>query len=184
MNREKKYYFTRHGQSQANVDEIFAGDSESPLTAKGVYDAQAEGRRLAQEGATYDLIISSPLSRAIDTAAILARSIGYLEEDIVIEKLLLERSFGDLAGKPWSSVSDETSPAIVEMGGESIEELSLRVKRGLNKIVELSKGKVSVLVVGHGTWYQMAEALIEGRDEHTFLESANLPNNTVIELRL
>lgn len=179
-----EYYFTRHGESQANVDEVFAGILDSPLTQKGREAAKVEGDRLAQTGVSYDLILCSPLSRAKETAEIIALAVGYPVADVIVEELLCERSFGKLAGQSWSSVPDEAADMIVQQGGESIADLTHRVRRALGVVQELSLGKQSVLIVGHGTWYQMAEALLDGREGNTFLESANLPNNTVVEIRL
>lgn len=178
-----EYYFTRHGESQANADEIFAGTIDSPLTEKGCDEARAEGKRLAREKQTYDLIISSPLSRAHETAAIIADAVGYAAEILTLE-LLTERSFGALAGKPWSSVENEASDLFVASGGESIIELSERVVKALDRIRELSRGKESVLIVGHGSWYQMADTLLHGKKAQSFLESTSIPNNKVVEFIL
>jgi len=176
-----KYYFTRHGESQANIDRVFAGVMDSPLTEKGRRSAEAEGRRLAEAGCTYDLIISSPLSRAVETAQIIAAETN-CKEPIIIESLLLERSFGDLAGRPWNSIIDETSDSIIKAGGESIDAMEKRVSLAIGKIQELSAGKKSVLLVGHGTWYQMAATILSGKAGETFLEADNLPNNQVVKL--
>lgn len=175
-----RYFFTRHGESQANVDRIFAGAVESPLTENGRIAAQAEAERLAIEKVRYDLIISSPLSRAFDTACIIADALGYPRDNIVIEELLRERSFGNLVGKPWSSIADESSEAVTNAGGESAEELSRRVRTSLEKVGVHARGKERVLIVGHGTWYQMAMTLIEGKDSAAFLEAEGLPNNKVV----
>lgn len=178
------YFFTRHGESQANVDQVFAGAAESPLTPKGIADAAAEGRRLASLGTRYDLIICSALSRAAKTAELIAKEVGYPIEKIVIEPLLHERSFGSLVGKPWDSVPDETSPVFIEVGGESIDELAIRVRNSFRNIENLSADKESVLIVGHGTWYQMAVALLSGKQPSAFLEIHGIPNNTVVDLPL
>ncbi len=179
-----KYYFTRHGESQANVDRIFAGAAESPLTETGRLGAQAEGERLAREGQVFDLILSSPLSRAVDTAKLIAAALEYPTENIVIEPLLHERDFGSLVGKSWDIVSDESSEMIVEAGGESVDQLAERVRLSLQNVRALADGKDSVLIVGHGTWYQMAVALLRGKEPTSFLEVHGIANNKVVELEL
>lgn len=178
-----KYYFTRHGESYANADRIFAGIVDSPLTEKGRDEARAEGKRLEREKRTFSLIISSPLSRAYETATIIAEAVRYTSEILTLE-LLTERSFGALAGKPWSSVEDEASDLFVEFGGESIAELSERVVKALDCIRELSSGQQAVLIVGHGSWYQMANTLLHGKKAQSFLESMSIPNNKIVEFRL
>lgn len=179
-----KYYFTRHGESQANVDRTFAGAADSPLTEKGRAAAKAEGERLVATGQSFDLIISSPLSRAKDTADILAESLSYPLQEIAIEPLLTERSFGRLVGKPWDSLPDETSDIFAEEGGESIEVLARRVTDSLQVVRDISQAKTSVLIVGHGTWHQMAVALLSNKKPSAFLEVHGLPNNTVVEFPL
>lgn len=177
-----QYFFTRHGQSQANVDEVFAGAAETPLTEKGQAGAASEAQRLLRLAVQYDLIISSTLSRARDTATIMANILGYPPLKIIYSELLVERDFGKLVGRPWSLIENEMSEAIVEAGGESIDALSQRVIEGVHKIIELSEGKSQVLIVGHGTWYQMAETLLQGRDRTAFVEANNLPNNMVVAI--
>ncbi len=179
-----KYYFTRHGESQANVDRIFAGAAESPLTEKGRADAQAEGERLAASGQWFDLIISSSLSRAKDTADIIASALNYSADGIVVEPLLVERSFGSLVGDSWDSVPDGDSDIFAEAGGESLLDLAERARLSLQKAQEASVGKHSVLIVGHGNWYQMAVAVLTGVQPTAFLEVHGLPNNTVVEFPL
>lgn len=179
-----RYYFTRHGESQANVDRVFAGNSESPLTEKGKADATDEAKRLAQGKVEYDLIISSPLERAKDTANIIAVELGYPTARIVTNELLAERSFGDLVGKRWDSIPDEASDLIVTAGGESVTDFASRVQRGLNVIVDLAKDKASVLIVGHGSWFQMAETIIGRANTKEYIEATSLPNNKVVEMQM
>lgn len=178
------YFFTRHGESQANVDQVFAGVMDSPLTDKGRADAAIEGQRLRADGLTFDLIISSPLTRAKETAEILARAVRYSTDAIIVDSCLVERSFGILAGKPWSTIEDETATTISDMGGESIDEFAQRVKLALAWIAQASIGKQSVLIVGHGSWYQMAESLLMGKAANDFLEAKSLPNNVVVDFPL
>ncbi|HPR09147.1 histidine phosphatase family protein [Candidatus Saccharibacteria bacterium] len=180
-----RYYFTRHGESQANVDQIFAGSSmDSPLTEVGRMAAQEEGKRLKEVGLSFDLIVWSPLSRALETAKIIAQMTQYPQDKIGVEELLLERSFGTLAGKPWSIVEDESATMISAMGGESIDDIARRVRLALVRITQIAVGKHSILIVGHGSWYQMAESLLLGKDPSSFLEANSLPNNVVVPFPL
>lgn len=178
------FYFMRHGECQANAERVFAGIMDSPLTDKGRKDARDEGERLATEGMLFDLIITSSLSRAYDTAVITAKSTGYDIDKIIVEDLLTERSFGDLAGKPWSCVENEASEMFVEAGAETISELASRVAIGFDRIRELSRGKKAVLIVGHGSWYQMADTILKNKKADRFLESENIPNNKTVKISL
>ena len=66
----------RHGESLFNAQERWVGwEDESPLTAKGVEEAQALAERLATE-ADILAIYSSPLQRAWQTAQFISKAVG------------------------------------------------------------------------------------------------------------
>lgn len=180
------FYFTRHGESQANADHIFAGWLDSPLTEKGRKEAEEEGKRLKSEGTTFDLIISSTLSRAYDTAVIIAKQIGYAEEAIIRHDLLKERNVGDIEGKP-KSILDDIPPevdAIGMSGGETRAAFAERVTTSLDFIRKTSNGHQKVLIVAHAGWYKMAIRLLEQADKETFYLLPSPQNNKVIPLPL
>ena len=62
----KHIMFMRHGQSEANARHIWQGKGSSPLTVKGQAQATSAGLRLQMR--EFDLVISSDLERAADTA--------------------------------------------------------------------------------------------------------------------
>jgi broad specificity phosphatase PhoE len=74
-------YLVRHGETQANVDVVFAGPNfNSPLTENGREQAYAEGERILQDNITIDHIFTSPADRAVQTAEIIAAVIGVDQE--------------------------------------------------------------------------------------------------------
>ncbi len=86
---------TRHGQTEHNVKKIIAGSSETPLTELGKRQAEAIAKRLAKE--RIDSILSSPLSRAVDTARYIGEATGLV---VKLDERLRERNFGAFEGKP------------------------------------------------------------------------------------
>ena len=68
-NVEFDFYFIRHGESESNVTlGIAAGANfDAPMTPRGHRQAEAAGKRLADEGVTFDKIYSSSLVRAVQT---------------------------------------------------------------------------------------------------------------------
>ncbi|HEY58534.1 MAG TPA: histidine phosphatase family protein, partial [Anaerolineae bacterium] len=68
------YFVTlvRHGESTANAEGRHQGQMDFPLTERGRAQAQALARRWLREGRRYHALIASPLSRALQTAQILA----------------------------------------------------------------------------------------------------------------
>ena len=83
----KRLYLVRHAKS--SWDDPDLSDIDRPLNKRGKKDAPIMGERLKNEHkAKPDLIISSPAKRAIRTARIIAKELGYSEEKIEIKDSL------------------------------------------------------------------------------------------------
>lgn len=93
-------YFVRHGLSELNVKGAWAGRTETPLTDEGRGQALLAGHEAKRLG--IDTIVSSPMGRAVETAQIIAEHIKIPLEAIHINKLLIERDFGQLEGQPYA----------------------------------------------------------------------------------
>ena len=76
----------RHAKS--SWDGIGLPDTERPLADRGKRDAPMMGKRLAKQQAKPDLILSSPARRALATAQIIAKELGYKAKDIVVDDRL------------------------------------------------------------------------------------------------
>lgn len=163
----KHLYFIRHGESEANVQRIFAGQMDTPLTEKGRAQAKAAGEAAKQHH--FDLIVSSPLVRAYDTAKIVAREVGYPVERIVTNDVFKEHYIGDLAGKSWDQY-DEYDPRITDM--ETQEELQARAIKGLAFLKNLPED--TVLLVGHGSFVRMLQTAIDPAHEYPEPPNAKL----------
>lgn len=142
----KRLYFVRHGQSQANVDKVFAGQADTPLTALGQKQAKEAAEQAKQ--LKIDHIVSSPLSRAHDTAKIIAETIGYPVDQIELSSLLMERNFGSFAGKSWDIDLDLDGFIDVETMDSVLERAHLAYEHLQTLPYE------TILVVGHGTFWQ------------------------------
>jgi phosphohistidine phosphatase len=76
----KRLYLIRHAKSswkESGVDDI-----DRPLNKRGKRDASFMGQRLKKYGMSPDLILSSPAKRALRTARIIAKELGYPKENI------------------------------------------------------------------------------------------------------
>lgn len=140
----------RHGQTNWNIDFRLQGITDIPLNETGIEQARVAGQVLAESGAagqTWDLILSSPLSRARDTAVMVGEAIGI--PGVSIEELLLERSFGEAEGlthEEWKAKYDDTNHV---PGGETLEQLEARAWVLLQRLLDHHEGK-RVLTVSHG----------------------------------
>lgn len=123
-----RVYFVRHGQSQANLDKVFAGQSDAKLTPLG--RTQAEEIRPVLDGIPFDKVYSSDLSRAYDTQGIALP--GYESEKL---PQLREIDVGNLVGKSISAMaaanggSTPTSKSgdYTAFGGENWQMVDVRV---------------------------------------------------------
>ncbi|WP_101758656.1 histidine phosphatase family protein [Oceanicoccus sp. KOV_DT_Chl] len=93
---EKKIVFLRHGSTKYNVEKRWMGSIDLPLNKIGKLEVEKVANKL--EKLTIDVIYSSPLIRALETANIL-RSNFPKNIDLVVLDGLAERSYGELEGK-------------------------------------------------------------------------------------
>ncbi len=92
-------YFLRHGESQANVDDVFAGQmDDSPLTTLGLQQARQAASDIGS--LRVDRIISSSLQRTRKTAGVVASIIGFDPAKVEIDDRITEYDMGVLTGKP------------------------------------------------------------------------------------
>lgn len=140
----KKLYFIRHGQSEHNVNSLYAGNVETPLTDEGRRQAKLAG----QHAKTLDIdyIITSPLTRAHDTAKIVAKEIGYPLDKIEVNSLLVERSFGVMEHQPWKP--DMNLDGIAE--AEEPETILERARLAIEHLKTIDAD--NILVVSHGSF--------------------------------
>ncbi|MEQ9305577.1 MAG: histidine phosphatase family protein [Marinoscillum sp.] len=85
----KKIYIIRHAKSSWSFD---LEDTDRPLGVRGRRDAPFVGKFLSENEPTPDLMISSPASRALYTALLIADEWGYPEDDIIINSGLYHSS--------------------------------------------------------------------------------------------
>ncbi|MBE6633247.1 MAG: histidine phosphatase family protein [Ruminococcaceae bacterium] len=147
--------FVRHGQSQSNLDRVFTGQCDTPLTPLGVEQA----RRTAEFLRSYPItrIYASDLSRAMETAKPTAELHGL---PIFPNRALREVFAGDWEGLRYDDVKQrypESHRAWWEdvgnahpNGGESVKELYKRVTEEVARLVELHRGE-TVALFSHAT---------------------------------
>lgn len=88
----------RHGESQWNLENRFTGWTDVPLTEKGVAEATAGGQLLSDEGFGFDVVHTSVLRRAIDTANLALDAMDFHWIPVTRHWRLNERHYGALQG--------------------------------------------------------------------------------------
>jgi len=84
----KRLLLCRHAKSSWKDPDLH--DIDRPLNKRGKRNAPEMGRRLADRGIRPDLVIASPARRALNTAGLLARELGFRRKKITVRKEVYE----------------------------------------------------------------------------------------------
>jgi probable phosphoglycerate mutase len=143
----------RHGQSQGNAEGRFGGHTATPLSARGLRQAEAAARALAARKIT--AIYSSDLMRAVQTAEPLARMTRL---EINRTTAFRERGVGVMEGLTFEEAAEqhpEQYAALIRrdfehviLGGESYRQLLDRASEKLDRAIEQHRGG-SICVFSH-----------------------------------
>lgn len=115
MWKKPSIYLIRHGETQSNIEDCFTGQLETPLTANGIAQAHQTAANLKKEIAVPDVIYTSPLSRAYQTALIICNDLGLdPQTKIRIIPELIERNSGALSGLSRNKVREMFGDAIIQ----------------------------------------------------------------------
>lgn len=136
----------RHGETGYEAQKKTLGWLDKALNENGRVAAGQYATFLKQQDEHFDLIISSPLTRARQTAKIIADTLGM---DFIENELIKERNFGELSGLTWEEFSQKypelaktNTPNFQENlpKGESIPEVTARVNRFIHFLSQLKVG--------------------------------------------
>ncbi|ODV59788.1 2,3-bisphosphoglycerate-dependent phosphoglycerate mutase [Ascoidea rubescens DSM 1968] len=108
----KTLILVRHGQSEWNEKNLFTGWVDVKLSPKGIEEAKNAGILLKESGLKPDILYTSRLSRAIQTANIALESADRLFLDVKRSWRLNERHYGDLQGKDKSEALNQFGPEL------------------------------------------------------------------------
>lgn len=143
----------RHGETELNTRGLLQGWRDSPLTEKGIQQAQALRDRLAVEPITH--AVTSDLGRAKQTMAILLEG----RPMVVFEtEMLRERHYGKLEGTSemvWriqrERLRREKGEELIPEEGESRADVQHRTRSFILEMEALKMGD-RLLIVGHSHW--------------------------------
>jgi len=154
----------RHGETDDNAKQIFQGQGGGNLNARGRAQAERLGARLAK---SVDLIVSSDLARAHETAEHVAKASG---ASIVLDRALREIDVGEWTGLGYDEVAarfpEEWSAwrmglDVARGGGETYAGLATRISDALQRIARDHVNE-RVLVVSHGAALRSAVCVALG----------------------
>ncbi|MBA2692901.1 MAG: histidine phosphatase family protein [Rubrobacter sp.] len=165
----------RHGLTELNRGKRIGGRVDVPLIEEGREQArEAKGNF---EGTPFDVIISSPLVRAIETAEIVT---GVRRDAIEIDEDCVERSFGEMEGMLPGDVREklphveytrigDVGYSLNPPGGETFEDLHARAEKFLSRAMGKYAGK-RVVLFAHENFLQQLHGAMRGLDPMESLE--------------
>lgn len=147
-------FLLRHGQTPMSVQKRYAGRSDTPLTEVGLQQAAAAAKRFASAG--LDLIVASPLLRAVRTAEEIA---GVTGTPLITDEGFRETDFGAWEGLTFAEVRERwpaelttwlADPDAPPPDGESFAAVSTRVTAALRRVLA-NRNRQRILIVSHVT---------------------------------
>ena len=149
------YLMIRHGQSEANLTQCFAGHWDSPATDLGLQQAKLVAEYVAKTYAV-DAVYSSDLKRAAAVGEAVAAATGLTMHP---DRRLREIDAGQWEGKPFLELVEKFPSFAVWRndigsaccdGGESVAQLQKRILGALEDIAEKHPGQ-TVVIATHAT---------------------------------
>jgi len=163
---ELNIYLARHGQDEDNAAGILNGRRDKPLTQIGISQAKELANKIKRLNIKFTKIFSSPLTRACQTAKIIAETLALEKPEKI--GLLVERDFGIMTGQPHSRIEEMCSPNILRTktvnyflnpkGAETFPDLIKRAKKLLKLLANRYQNGGNILLVTHGDFGKMIYA--------------------------
>ena len=151
-----KLYFIRHGETDWNIQKRLQGREDIPMNTAGREQAAQCAKFLSlywkKKGYSEPMIITSPLSRARDTAVKIAEGLGIPESKIIQDAALVERDYGHQSGMTYQQRAEyeKTHPDSSEI--ETREHTAQRVWEAVNSYMEICRqqNQEHLILVTHG----------------------------------
>jgi 2,3-bisphosphoglycerate-dependent phosphoglycerate mutase len=171
--KDGRLVLVRHGQSTDNELNLFSGWRDPALTARGIGEARAAGRKLREHGFRFDAAFTSKLDRARRSLTLMLEELDETSLPVFEAEALNERDYGELSGlhkdgavEVWGREQVylwRKSYQAVPPGGESLAMTAERtVPFCAREIVPRIKAGQQVLVVAHGNSLRSIVKNIDG----------------------
>ena len=141
-------YIIRHGQTELNNRSVLQGRSDHPLNEVGIAQAESAVQKLQEQGVTFDRVFSSPLTRAIQTARIVAPGL-----EPVVDERLIEMDYGPFEGADLTHPAPELATFFKDFvhnpAPEGMEPLASVVERAAAFIEDIRQLPGNTLISTH-----------------------------------
>lgn len=149
-----RLWLIRHGETEANVAGLYSGHAPTPLTPKGL--AQAQTLHDLLHAVPFDYVLCSELDRAQQTAA---RVLASRDIETHTTPLLNEMFFGDWEMRHHRDLTHDDPERYaawctdwqhaVPTNGEGFQDFSARVERMVTLLQDLKQTQKNVLIASH-----------------------------------
>jgi len=167
-------YLVRHGETDWNAARRIQGTTDIPLNDTGRRQAHRTARLLRAR--PFVEVVTSPLSRARETATIIADALGLPAPRVVPE--LIERDYGAAEGLDYRTLDRRFPEGAAVPGRETREQVAERVLPALSRIAEGGDG---VVVVTHGG--VIRSAVVASSPDPERFAGVRIPNGSVHSFR-
>lgn len=175
----------RHGQTNYNAERRFQGRIDIPLNALGRKQAQQVKATLADENVRLDVIFSSPLQRATETASMIADD----KTRWLIDARLIEIDLGEFDGRLEAEIAKQVGQEQYQTwrnqnfvepapSGESLEQVSQRVKSFLAYLSTFQHNQKFGIVAHQGILMAM-KSVISGSTNPSVLNAYKQRNDEI-----
>ncbi len=185
-----RFFFIRHGETTANKNRIFQGTSDYPLTDEGKEEIRRIGKYI--EHIKFSKLITTPLSRAKDSADIIMKILKNPPE-VFIDSKLVEMNYGEWEGKFYDEIK-EKYPDIAKVWyknpfkakipkAEGFKSFKKRVLKALDYWKNSANSDENLLFVTHGGVIMMCIAdFLKISDENIWKIRINNGSLTILNL--
>jgi broad specificity phosphatase PhoE len=154
----------RHGDTEANQDNVFRSRLDPPLNDKGVKQAEDAAKQIAKmHGMKVKKVVASPMLRALQTADIIAEELGL---KVTQDRGLISWDLGFLTGRDRDKYKDILdmyidNPKVPIPDGESLDDLETRLEEFMDKELRTE----GTIFVTHNSNCVCIENLVRGNKD-------------------
>jgi len=159
------FYFVRHGQTVWNVENKICGATDIELTEHGHLQAVETGEKILEMGIHADMILTSPLVRASETARHISEITGI---PVKVEPRLIEQNFGKYESTPRNGAEFQEAKKLMASrygNGESMLHLAQRI---YNLLDEIMAGDQEYILVAHNGIARIVESYFRDMTNEEF----------------
>lgn len=169
-------YLVRHGETDWNRQRRIQGLTDIPLNDTGREQARATGALLARR--TFDGVYASPLSRARETAEIIAGELGLPQPELI--DALVERNYGEAEGMDFRQIELRYPQRADVPGQESRDDVVTRVVPALVALAAAHPDE-SLVVVSHGGAIRAVLTEVEPASSHGMITNGSVHSFRLVD---